>query len=296
MSTFYYYKNAELHLCNRLLACTEENFLKLKNKGKITEERLQLIALVQKYRALTERMIQVLTRRKIEELQTDFTSLVDYGLLIKQFYECRMEEDTTRTETFYCASPGLPEELVEPDKKNDFLWKKDLRISDAMSILSFNQFHIALTENVPKKFLQAQMCYSVKKIVVDGRYRLKGKKFYLGYSHVFAVSVRDFAEHNAKIKDLILHISESYAYGSEKMPWIILICENKVQCANLNRKIKSDPDAREMTVYYILDTDIEFNENPLHVLQTFRFANEDKEIVSETFKVEDWFEQNAGHR
>ena len=78
-------------------------------------------------------------------------------------------------------------------------------------------------------------------------------------------------------------------YGSEKMPWFIFVCENKAQCAYISRRIKTDPETRELMFYFILDTDIEYNENPLHILQTYRFANEDQEIMSETFKVDDWF-------
>lgn len=289
MSTFYYYKSAELHLCNRLLSCTEENFEKLKKKGKITGQRIKILFLLQKYRILTEKMLEILTGQECEELHKDLTALMEYGLLIKQFYECRAGEDIVRTQTFYCASPGLPGEVVEPEKKNDFIWTRELRIADAMSALSFNQFHIALINNIPKKALQAQLSYSVRNVTVDGRYRLKGRKFHLGYSHVIAISVRDFAEHNARLPKLLSHINESYAYGNEKMPWIVLICENKVQCANLNRKIKTNPETAELIVYYLLDTDIEFCENPLHVLQTHQFADRDKEIKSEIFQVEDWF-------
>lgn len=289
MATFYYNKRAKLHLCNRLLSCTEENYRKLKEKGKITPERIQVLSFLQKYRALTMDMLKELTGRSSEELAADLTSLMEYGLLVKQFYECMIEQESIRTETFYCASSSLPKEIREEGVKNSFLWSKDLPLADAMEILAFNQFHIALLKNVPKKAIQTQMSYRIKGVVVDGRYRLKGKKFHLGYSHLMVIAVRDFAPYNVQIETTLLRVKEAYAYGPEKMPWVILLCENKDQCANLFRKFRLDAELRELQIYFVLDTDIAYYENPLCALQTHRFANENKEVVSETFRISEWF-------
>ena len=289
MATFYYNKRAKLHLCNQLLTCTEESYCRLKEKGKITPGRLRILSLLQTYRALTLEMLRELTGEMSSELDADLTALMDYGLLIKQFYECFVEEESTRTETFYCASPWLPKEVEDKDRKNAFGWTKELLLADAMSILAFNQFHIAFTNNVPRKALQAQLSYDVKNVVVDGRYRLKGRRFHMGYSHLMVIAVRDFAQHNVQIVDSLRQVKEAYAYGTQKMPWIILLCENKDQCANLFRKFRSDMELRELQIYFLLDTDIAFYENPLYALQTHRFANADREVVSETYRVSDWF-------
>lgn len=289
MSTFYYIERPKLHVCSRLFSCTEESYEKLKEKGKIMEDRKKLLFIIQKYRLLTLAMIAQLTGRDKEQLVKDLDALSEYGLLVKQFFEGLCEGENVRSETFYCAPPTLPQEMVNPDKKNEFVWSKDIRLASAMSILSFNQFHIALLKNVPGKALQSQIAFMVRKVMVDGRYRLKGRRFFQGYSHMIVLSVRDFSEHNKAVADKVLHIKESYSFGTEKMPWIVLLCENKEQCAHINLKLKQKNETAEMGVYFLLDTDIEFDENPLHILQTYRYGNNGREIVSETFRVEDWF-------
>lgn len=289
MATFYYNKHAKLHLCNQLFGCTEESYQKLKEKGKITSERIRVLFLLKRYRFLTIEMLSELTGRQAQELSLDLTSLMDYGLLVKQFYECMIETESIRTETFYCASCKLPKELEEEKQKQDFAWSENLSLADTMSVLAFNQFHIAFLRNVPKKAFQAQLLYHVKDVVVDGRYHLKGKRFHRGYSHLMVIAVRDFAQHNVQVMETLQRIKEVYAYGTEKMPWVVLLCENKNQCANLFRKFKIDVELRELQIYFVLDTDIAFYENPLCALQIHRFANENKEVVSESFRIVEWF-------
>lgn len=289
MAIFYFCEYAKLHLCNKNLGCTEHDYLKLKEKGKITKERLNLLFLLQKYKILTESMLTILTGEDKKALHQELDVLSDFGLVIKQFFEGEKFQTNMRSETFYCAATHLPEEAINRDKKNDFVWSRELKVEDVMKILSFNQFHIALTKYVPKKALQAQTSYKVRDIEADGRYKLKSRKFQMGYSHLFIFSVRDFAAHNVQVAEKMKKIKEFYSYGTEKMPWFILLCENRVQCCNLTRRIKAEADLKDMIVYYILDTDIEYGENPLHILQTYHFANGEKTIVSDNFKVDDWY-------
>ena len=124
---------------------------------------------------------------------------------------------------------------------------------------------------------------------MDGIYHLKGRRYVLGYSHMIAVAVRDFAERNKGIADSIHKVWEHYAYGEEKNPWFVLICENKLQCANISRRIRARPDMAEIRVFFVLDTDLDFQENPLMVLQNYRFAGEGREIISETYEIAKWF-------
>ena len=290
MATFYYYPNATLHLCNQLLSCTEESFNKLMEKGKITTERFDILHTLQKYRALTLEMLSHLFNLSEDKLHEELDALMEYGLVIKQFYEANEEGESIRTPTFYCASPSLPAKAVLPDKKNDFTWSKTLFIGDAMTILAFNQFHLSLVQLVPHKAIQAQMQYVVRGEIADGRYRLKSKRFMLGYSHLFVLAVRDFADHNLKIVEKLKKFNEAYAYSKEKMPWFILICENKYQCCQINQRLQAEPGTRNMFIYYLLDTDLEYGDNPLLVLQTYRFANEEQETVSETYRIDPWYD------
>lgn len=293
MSTFYYYKRPKLHLCNRLFVCSEDSFSRLKANGKITDERLRLIKKLQKYKALTLRMLEVLVKNGGDVLSAELDNLADYGLVIKQFYECIEDAAVVRTETFYCASPKLPAEAFYENKKNTFVWSKDIQYADMMKILAFNQFHIALTKNIPKDVIVPYLDYLVKESVIDGRYKLKGRCFHQGYSHVMALAARDCPEHYASVVEVIECVKKKLAYGTENMPWFILVCENKSQCAFINRKLCASPDAKGVKVYYLLDTDIEYDENPLHLLQTYCFMNEGREIVSETFRVDDWFDKKT---
>ena len=289
MAIFYYCKSAKLHLCSKTLGCTEEDYEKLKEKGKITKEHIEMLFLLQKYRALTDTMLSDLMGADKKHVHQELEKLSEYGLVIKQFYEGERFETNARTETFYCAGLHLPKETVNENKMNDFTWSREIKIEDIMAILSFNQFHIALTSYVPKKALQAQTCYNVRHVCVDGRYRLKSSKFQLGYSHLFVISVRDFAERNVQLTEKLKAIKEYYSYSAEKMPWFVLLCENRNQCCRLNKRIHENPDLSDVLVYYLLDTDIAKGENPLYVLQTYHFANKEQEIESKIFCVKDWY-------
>ena len=203
MATFYFYSQSILHICNRQLACSQKSYGRLEQNGKVNEEKRLLLCLLKKYRLLTLEMAAFLLKKPEAQIHELFDALSDYGLAIKQFYECIYEKEQVRTPVFYCASPYLPFEPVPSGPHNIFLWTRDLKLEDAMSILAFNQFHIALTSCIPKHALQAQMEYSLKKITVNGRYRLKGKCYSLGYSHLMVLSVRDFAQHNQQIINTI---------------------------------------------------------------------------------------------
>ena len=144
METFYFYERAKLHLSNKKLGCSEADFEKLESKGKIGHERVELLHLLQKYRVLTLPMIKALTKREEPSLVADLTALMDYGLVIKQFYEYTDEIYEERSATMYCASPGIPQKVVLSDKKNDFIWYQGISLGEMTSILAFNQFHIAL--------------------------------------------------------------------------------------------------------------------------------------------------------
>lgn len=41
--------------------------------------------------------------------------------------------------------------------------------------------------------------------------------------------------------------------------------------------------------FFVLDTDLDYRDNPLRFLQKYRFAGEKQEIISETYEIEDWF-------
>lgn len=256
-------------------------------KGKLKKERLSALQTIKKYGLLTLPMAAILLREEKETLYENLETLSAYGLVIKQFYECRCDGEDLRTEGFYCAAPIQP--VLESQKPGEFVWKKELRIEEAMSLLAFNQFHIALAQHVPKRAIYVRFHCLVRGIRIDGRYHLKGSRYRLGYSHMMALAVRDFTDHNKRIVDNIHKVWEYYAYGEEKVPWFVLICENKLQCATINRRIRSRPDMSDILVFYILDTDLDFRENPLLVLQKFRFAGESREIVSETYKIETWY-------
>ena len=258
-------------------------------KGKIGEEKTSLLLLLKEYRLLTLEMAAFLLKKQEAETHEMLETLSDYGLAIKQFYECIYDKESVKSPVFYSASPHLPFGSVPLNPHDPFLWTKDLKLEEAMSILAFNQFHIALTSSIPKRSLQAQMAYSLKKITVNGRYRLKGKCYSLGYSHLMVLSVRDLAAHNQQVTKSIRFLCEYHAFSEEKMPWFILLCENRLQCADIHRKLKADMATREASVFFLLDTDLELMENPLHVLSLFRFADGGREIVSEIFRIDDWF-------
>ena len=94
---------------------------------------------------------------------------------------------------------------------------------------------------------------------------------------------------NVNIVQLIGHVCDAYAFSDIKMPWFVLLCENKIQCANLSRKLKASQSTREAQVIYLLDTDYDMTENPLKVLQTYQFEGEAQRVIGETYCIRDWF-------
>lgn len=78
----------------------------------------------------------------------------------------------------------------------------------------------------------------------------------------------------------------------QQVPWFILICENKLQCAYIEQKLKKIPDIRELSIYYLLDTDFSYDENPLHSLQTFRFEDHNTRIESNIYRIEEWYKES----
>lgn len=289
METFYYYERARLHLCNSNLYCSDEDYEKLVSKGKIDKYRVDILNSLQKYQVLTIQMLMVLLKREKEELSSDLQSLMEYGLIIKQFYVYFDEDIEEWSATFYCVSPRLPRKVQLKDKKNDFCWSKDLFMPDVMGILAFNQFHLAFIENIPKKAYQTQLQYHLRGATIDGRYILKGKHFHLGYSHLCVHAIRDFGHKNTEAVELMQKIYHTCTYQGDKQPWFIFICEHKRQCAYIDRKIRANPETRGIRIYFLLDTDIAYDENPLCYLQTYRFMDGEREVKSEIFKVNEWF-------
>lgn len=286
MPTFYYQKEATLHLCNKQLYCSQNSYMKLCKKEKITEFRLRILSLLNAYRILTEDMIAVLTGHP-SNLHTELDSLSEYGLIIKQFYECNCKGEMIRTHTFYSVSACLPFKINQT-WNTGYKWDTHIKMEDAMSILAFNHFHLALCSSIPKKHLQAQTTYQAGGVVVDGQYKLKSRKYYLGYSLCIAIAVRDISTHNIKIHKTLDTLRQHYNASFKKMPWFILICENELQCAHINQRLMTHPDLKKLTVFFILDTDIEYDENPLSVLQKYRIGVSN-EVISETYCIKNWY-------
>lgn len=289
MATYYYLERAELHVCNKQLGCSQESYDRLYRKGKIGETKLAILGVLARNRLLTEEMIRLLLPQEVGELHEELASLAEYGLALKQFFVGKVDGEEVRTVTFYCLPAVSPDIERIRDIKRKWSWKKKLTISEAMAELAYMQFHIALCNSVPKKAIQAYTHYSVRGKEISGRYRLKSRNYSLGYSHMFVEPVRDFAKDNVNIVQLIGHVCDAYAFSDIKMPWFVLLCENKIQCANLSRKLKASQSTREAQVFYLLDTDYDMTENPLKVLQTYQFEGEAQRVIGETYCIRDWF-------
>lgn len=288
MATFYYYSNAKLHICNKQLLCSDESYERICKRGRVTDTWKEILHYVQKYHLLTEEMLCFLMKRPAGSLGDELDVLMEYGLIVKQFYEGVVEDEPMRTLTFYSQCEHMPSGAYEPSA-DVFEWNGKMKIADACAKLAFNQFNIALIKSVPAKAIQSQPGYVVKGVTVEGMYRLKSRKYRMGYSRMAVLSVRDFGDHNAVVTKVIAHIVKCYTYEGGKIPWFVLLCENKKQCARISRRIKADPATAGAEVYFLLDTDFELYENPLHYLQTFHFRNGEKEIYSESYKITDWF-------
>lgn len=289
MATFYYLERSELHICNKQLACSQESYERLERKGKVGESKLTILRILARHGLLTEEMIEFLLPEKVPGLHEELNALAEYGLILKQYFIGNVEGEEVRTVTFYCLPSASPDIPCIQGIKRTWNWNKELTISEAMSELAFMQFHIALTHSVPKKSIQSYTHYSVRGKDVRGRYRLKSRNYRLGYSHLFVESVRDFAADNVAVPKLIRHVYDSYAFSNDKMPWFVLLCENKIQCANLSRKLKANQRTREAQVFYLLDTDFDLSENPLKVLETYCLEEETQRVIGETYSIQDWF-------
>lgn len=216
VSTFYYYEKAMLHVCGRAGTCSMRDYKRLMEKGKLTQERLKALMLVKEHGLLSLSMMAFLLKTEERRLYEDLETLCEYGLLMKQFYECQCDKEAIRTEGFYAIPPRMPIFEGKNRGREAFTWTRELRIEDAMSILAFNQFHIALAAHVPGRALRVWFDYHVRGVLISGRYYLKGRRYQLGYSHLMVMAVRDFAAHNKQAASDIHKVWEYYAYGEEK--------------------------------------------------------------------------------
>lgn len=291
MTTYYYQARATLHICNQCLYCSSNDYERLEKKGKITKLRQQILIKIKEYRLLTEEMISWLIFPDCMELHKELDALSEYGLIVKQFYEYENAGETKKTCTFYSISAHFPGKWENKNLKvNHFCWDINLKIENAMSILAFNAFHLSLLHAVPKKYLQTQTIRKIEETTINGYYLLKSPLFYMGYSHCIALSVRDFAVHNNQVPETIKFLTQHYMQKNLKIPWFVLLCENERQCAYINRNLVSDQKTCLPNVFYILDTDFEYGENPLQILQKYRFGKDEKEILCETCQIMKWYE------
>lgn len=211
--------------------------------------------------------------------------LEEYGLIIRQYFKYECDREELRTPVFYCMSANLPFDS-EKTEADDFRWSKDLTIAAAMSVMNYNLFHLIVKREVPRKAIQMQTNYRVGDVVVEGRYRLKGRSFFKGYSHCMILSVCDFSEQNNAVAEKIRKVTDYYSGKEEKVPWFVIICENSVQAAHLSLKIM-DKMGSDYQVYFLLANDLEFGENPFHTLQKVRMNGE--KVEAENYLIEDWY-------
>jgi len=282
---------AELNLNNEKLRCSEEDYERLKVKNLIAQAHAEIIYLLQKYKLLSEEMLSALMGRETAEIQGYLTSLVSFGLVIKQFFTFNNENVSGRSLYFYSVPEELPRELKDLNKKNEFVWSRELPMDEAMEILSFNKFYISLVKNVPRWAFQAQPDYRVKDVVIDGRFVLKSRNFYLGYSHMFVLAVRDCAKQKERMMDCMIKAKKAFAYSDKKMPWFVIICESKAQAAMINSDIKTERELEDVLFYFIMDQELSFTENPLHFLKSIHFMNGGAKIEEQDHSIldETWF-------
>ena len=100
MATCYYLERAELHVCNKQLACSQDSYDRLDRKGKVGESKLAILGVLARYRVLTEEMIQYLLPQKLDGLHEELDMLADYGLVLKQFFMGKVDGEEVRTVTF----------------------------------------------------------------------------------------------------------------------------------------------------------------------------------------------------
>ena len=292
MMRFQYLPKSTLHVCNKQMACSDKSYERLVKKEKIHRTQLEIIKMLLQYRLLTKEMISFCVSE--DDLQKQLDALSEYGLIIKQFYEGRIENEQVKSCTFYAVSPHLPnacKEAIGEGRYSDYVWSREIRIENAMAILSFNQFHFCLKHIVPRKYIQTQVEYQIGQYTIDGRYCLKNKGRRYGYSHLLVISVRDYGQQNMDIVSMIKWIDQFYRENPQKgkLPWYILLCENEAQCANINRHFSWEDSIEHSPLYYVLDSDVQYGENPLHVLQMFHFKESERDICSEVYSVENWW-------
>ena len=286
MPIFSYHPRSTLCVGNECLKCDEDRYLRLINKNKITDEHRNIIQCLNRYRLLTIPLMSKLLNIPSNILKADLKNLETYGIVIRQYYQYESEGEKKNTPTFFCLSAQLPFK-IESDRSNmGWIWNKDLRIEDAMAILNFNLFHAILRTDVPHRAIQAQLNYKLGNLIVNGRYKLKSRKFYKGYSHCMVLSSVDFSESNKRVVNDIIKIWEFRESTIEKIPWIIVICENNVQAIHIKESIPEDI-LRDHELFFVFCGEMEFNESPFEILQAV--SRNGEKIISENYIIENWY-------
>lgn len=285
MPLYAYHPKSVLHVCNECLFCDSDRYQRLSDKEKITEEHQLIINILDKYRILTYPMISRLTSVDEDILKPSLKQLEEYGIIIRQYYQYEVEGENRRTPVFFCLSPDLPF-ATENASECTWKWSTELRIDEAMGILNFNLFHLILRGEVPHRAIQARVNYKVNGIIADGYYKLKGKKFFGGYSHCYVLSTVDFSDRNKDAVKRICRIWEHYLGKDEKMPWVVVICENSIQAIHIQENF-SEADIEDRGLYFIFAGELEYGENPFQILQSVR--REGGAILTDNFVVDNWY-------
>lgn len=287
MALFSYRVNALLHVCNECFVCNPERYRKLIGKDMITDAHKVIMKSLNKYRFLTLDLMSHMLGVDPDPLRDDLGKLEAYGLVIRQYYKYSCDGEAYRSPVFYSLSPHLPFEFNTEEKKIGCApWHKELSMAEAMSTLNFNYFHSILKALIPRKAFQAQTNYKVGNLTVNGRYKLKSSKFTRGYSHCIVLSIVDFAEDNKELSKKMKYILDYFEGKMEKLPWFIVLCETSLQASFLTDKIVSEIGDRS-EFYFILSSDLDYSENPFHVIQDIR--REKAEIISRNLILEDWY-------
>ena len=285
MPTYAYHPKSVLHVCNDCLFCDQDRYQRLLDKEKITEEHQLIISSLDKYRILSYPMFARLTSMDEDILKTNLRQLEEFGIVIRQYYQYETEGEKRRTPVFFCLSSDLPF-ATENVSGCTWKWTTELRVDEAMGILNFNLFHLILKSDVPHRAIQARLNYKVGGIIADGYYKLKGKKFYCGYTHCYVLSAVDFSDRNRDTVKKICKIWEHYLGKDEKMPWIVVICENSTQAIHIKENF-SEADIEDRGLYFIFAGELEYDENPFQILQSVR--REGGAILTDNFVVDRWY-------
>lgn len=70
-------------------------------------------------------------------LHEELDMLAEYGLVLKQFFQGKVDGEEVRTVTFYCLPEALPDIEEIRGIKRMWKWNKELTISEAMAELAF---------------------------------------------------------------------------------------------------------------------------------------------------------------